>query len=299
MPNSRPHTKTNPTLPEDVLEPATVPEERFLEEVDDLDARAREVIADGMRVHLEVRAQEPELRFPDLREDFEFSSPLHPGGLLGQLREQAQDVLNQQEARARQNAKLAVQVDQSMRYVFAWLHDMIEQLNIIKPEIPRDYLLADEKYLQVLAWQEGGVDYRIVNSASDLTLINSVSLNYRLTSEKPDIALKRNAPIAEEFRQRFFDLNLNMLIDEIYDARHVLKTIHFRIAQEVRVRAHWEPDYQEERIVVRTSNLERLGNAIYRLPIEAPRNPVLMEEFGRMILGAPHRFPHVTQSQAP
>ncbi|MDR0736494.1 MAG: hypothetical protein LBF51_06650 [Zoogloeaceae bacterium] len=291
MTNSRP--KTNPDTSGKTQDSSTEGEEHFLEEVADLDALERDTLANDMRVHLAARAQKPDLQFPDLEEDVEFSSSLHSGGLLGQLREQAQDVLNQQQARARQNARLAVQVDQSMRYVFAWLHDMTQQLNIIKPEIPRDYLLADEKYLQALAWQEGGVDYRILNSASDLSLMHSVSLNYRLAGEKPDIALMRNAPAAEEFRQRFFDLNLNMLIDEIYDARHALKAIHFRIAQEVRVKVYWEPDYQEEQIVARVCNLERLGNAIYRMPIDAPRNPALMEEFGRMILGAPHQFPHV------
>ncbi|MDR2625009.1 MAG: hypothetical protein LBC37_01605 [Zoogloeaceae bacterium] len=296
---SNPHPKTTPKSAPKTQEPAAKHEEkeRFLEEVvGDLDALARETLASDMRVRIETRAQMPNLQFPDLEEDFEFSSSLYSGGLLGQLREQAQDILNQQEARARQNAQLAARIDQSMRYVLAWLQDMTQQLNIIKPEIPRDYLLADEKCLQGLAWRKGSTDYRVMNPTSELSLMHSVSLNYRLKSEMPDITLKRNAPTAEEFRQRFFDLNLNMLIDETYDTRQALKTIHFRIAQEVQVRVRWEPDYQEEQIVVRASNLERLGNAIYRMPIEAPRNPALMEEFGRMVLGASHHFPRINQS---
>ncbi|MDR3159494.1 MAG: hypothetical protein LBU11_10955 [Zoogloeaceae bacterium] len=290
-----PHPKTTPKTQESATK--SKEKEHFLEEiVSDLDALARETLASDMRVRIETRAQMPNLQFPDLEEEFESSSPLYSGGLLGQLREQAQDILNQQEARARQNAQLAVQIDQSMRYVFAWLQDMTQQLNIIKPEIPRDYLLADEKYLQALAWRKGSANYHVMNSADDLSLMHSVSLNYRLKSEKPDIILNRDASVAEEFRQRFFDLNLNMLIDETYGARHTLKTIHFRIVQEIQVKVRWEPDYQEEQIVVRASNLERLGNAIYRMPIEAPRNPALMEEFGRMVLGASHHFPRIAQS---
>jgi hypothetical protein len=278
-------------------------EEVVLEEICDLDAAAQRVFENDLQLRGSVLPWDSDLRFPDLLVEGASArfvktlapsrpspgaTPIHSGGLLGQLREQAQDILAYQENRAHQDAQMAIQVDHALRYVFAWLHGMTQQLNILKPEMPCAYALVGDKSLDALIWQQGYVDYRTASS-SEQALVHSVTMRYRLMGEKPPVVLEYKGQAAPDLRQRFFDFNLNLQTRETRDEFSTLQAIRFVIAQEVRVNIHWEPDYEEGLLLIRVHNLERLGRATYRLPLDAPLEP-LLDEFGRMILGAPNRF---------
>ncbi|MDR2364529.1 MAG: hypothetical protein LBD68_01560 [Zoogloeaceae bacterium] len=286
-------------------------EDVILEEVCDLDAAALSVLENDLQQQNNALPWDSDLRFPDLLVEGASArfvktiaashappgaTPVHSGGLLGQLCEMAQDVLAQQENRAHQDAQLAIQVDRALRYVFAWLHGMTQQLNILKPEMSCAYPLSGDKCLDALIWQQGYVDYRTASS-SEQALVHSVTMRYRMMGEKPPVVLEYRDQAAEDFRQRLFDFNLNAQVREVRDERYALQIMRFIIAQEVRVNIHWEPDYQEGVLVIRVFNLERLGRNTYRLPIDAPLE-ALLDEFGRMILGAPNHFLHLVRSLA-
>lgn len=294
---------------------ATSGEDDFLlEDVVDLEAAARAAFADEARSRSggRIAPDDPGLQFPDLLAEGEapqqrvqgetgvrrtrpgVAQTSFVGGLLGALREQAQDLLEQQAARERQHYQHAAQLDRSLRQVFAYLHDMVQQLNVVQPAIPRDYPLAHDKSLHNLAWQQGYADYR-TSSLSDQAFMELVSLSYRLTSQESPIVLERDGQTADIYRQRLFDFNLNMQVQEQRDERNFVEKARLTIAQEVRVNVRWEPDYENGVLLVHVRNLERLGYITYRLPPDAPMNPALLEEFGRMVLGHPHRFPHIAR----
>jgi hypothetical protein len=217
------------------------------------------------------------------------------GSLLGQLRDQAQAVREQQVACERLHLHRAEQLDRSLRQVFAYLHDLAQQLNVLQPEIPRVYSLVEDKSLQGLRWRQGYTDYR-ASSTSERAFMERVSLDYHLVSpDEGPILLERDGSVARTFRQRLFDFNLNMRVEEKRDERNLLESIRFHIAREVKVSVRWEPDHQEGALRVSTRNLERLGYLTYRLPTDAPMNLAVLEEFGRMVLGQPHRFPHIAR----
>jgi hypothetical protein len=283
-----------------------------LEDVCDLDAAALSVLENDLQQQNGALPWDSDLRFPDLLVEGASArfvktlapsrpspgaTPIPSGGLLGQLREQAQDVLDQQDMRAHQDAQLAIQADHALRHVFAWLHGMTQQLNILKPEMFCAYPLAGDKCLDALIWQQGYVDYQ-TTSSSEQALVHSVTMRYRMMGEKPPVVLEYRDQAAEDFRQRLFDYNLNVQVREARDERYALQIMRFIIAQEVRVNIHWEPDYQEGILVIRVHNLERLGRTTYRLPIDAPLE-ALLDEFGRMILGAPNHFLHLVRGMAP
>jgi hypothetical protein len=295
--------------------PATAPagEAGFLlEEVVDLETAARAAFADEARGRAggRILPDDPGLQFPDLLAKDEapqqrvqgeagvrrarpgVAQTSFVGGLLGELREQAHELLEQQEARARLHYQHATQLDRSLRQVFAYLHDMVQQLNVVRPTIPRDYPLADEKSLHDLAWQQGYADYR-TSSLSDQAFMEIVTLTYRLIGQDKPVVLERDGNMAEIYRQRLFDFNLNMEVTESRDERNFLEKVRLTIAQEVKVNVRWEPDYEDGVLLVHVRNLERLGYITYRLPADAPMNPALLEDFGRMVLGHPHHFPHI------
>ncbi|GHT91555.1 hypothetical protein AGMMS49545_07680 [Betaproteobacteria bacterium] len=295
------------------LSPAAAPqsgEDSFsLEDVGDLEAAARVAFADEARIGAggSILPNDPGLQFPDLLAEGE--APRQrvksnagtqqtragaAGALLGGLREQAHGLLEQQAARERQHYQHAAQLDRSLRQVFAYLHDMVQQLNVVRPSIPRDYPLADQQSLHGLVWQQGYADYR-TSSLSEQAFMEIVTLTYRLVGQDKPVVLDRDGNLGEIFRQRLFDFNLNMKVKESRNKHELLESVRITIAQEVNVNVRWEPDYDDGVLLVHVRNLERLGYATYRLPADAPMNPTLMEEFGRMVLGHPHRFPHVAR----
>jgi hypothetical protein len=308
------------SLPESLPAPDSPPaapagkESLLLEEVGDLEAAARAAFANEARISTggRILPDDPGLQFPDLLAKDEapqqrvqgdagvqrtrpgVAQTSFVGGLLGGLREQAHDLILQQEARERQHYQHAAQLDRSLRQVFAYLHDIVQQLNVVRPTIPRDYPLADEKSLHDLAWQQGYADYRTA-SMSDRAFMEIVTLTYRLVGQDKPVVLERDGNMAEIFRQRLFDFNLNMQVKESRDERNFLEKVRLTIAQEVKVNVRWEPDYEDGVLLVHVRNLERLGYTTYRLPADAPMNPALLEEFGRMVLGHPHHFPHITR----
>lgn len=51
-------------------------------------------------------------------------------------------------------------IDQALQHLFFYLHEFVQQLNIVRPAIPRDYPLLEKYLLSQLAWHEGFADYR-------------------------------------------------------------------------------------------------------------------------------------------
>jgi hypothetical protein len=51
-------------------------------------------------------------------------------------------------------------IDQALKHVFFYLHELVQQLNIVKPAIPREFPLIEQYVLDHLDWQEGFADYR-------------------------------------------------------------------------------------------------------------------------------------------
>ena len=275
----------------------------------DLDAAARQVQAEEQRVRTSGLAVEAGLEFPDILAEGVSPPPVPrasqprsapdplPGGfqpagpgLLDQLRQQAEACQSHRNAEHHHLSLLESRMDQALRQVFAYLHELVQQLNVIRPAIPRGYLVAGSQELQGLVWQQGFADYRSRPQSAGATM-ESVSFTYRLAGQK-GLVMERDGTVAEQFRQALFDLNLNVKVEEFRNERRYLERARFTVQPEVKVNVRWEADLASGSLVVLARNLERLGSARYSMPPEAV-NQALLDEFGRMVLGQAHQFPRL------
>jgi hypothetical protein len=215
--------------------------------------------------------------------------PLDTAGssLLDQLRQQAEIRQRQLHSEMTERTALNETIDQSLKRIFFYLHDLVQQLNIVKPEIPRPYLVADERELHGLGWQEGFADYRTQSQAAG-ALVELVSFSYRL-SGSGSLIIERDGPVVERFRAQLFDYGLQFSCKEFKNARLYVERAEFQIQSEVSVTARWRADFANGKVILETRNLERLGSMSYTL---APPSldKALMEEFGRLVLGQANRF---------
>lgn len=214
--------------------------------------------------------------------------------LLDQLRRQ---VDSQQQAQQQASAERAVHseaIDKALRHVFFYLHELSQQLDIIKPEISRTYPLVDTLEFAGLTWQQGFADYRTQPQSAG-ALIDQVSFSYQLAGSGKLFA-EREGPAAERFRAQLFDFGLQFECKEHRSERGYLERAEFAIPCELAVNLRWRADYHQGLILLEAHNFERLGSAVY--PIKpASIDHALLDAFGRLALGQPNRFRELARRQ--
>jgi hypothetical protein len=268
-----------------------------------LEAAARQVHADAQRIKA-MSSVKTELVYPEIvpegvarqikpsrqgkaKKPAAQKLPLASSHLLDQLRSQVKNLQDQQDREQQQLAIIENELGQTLYQVFSYLHDLSQQLNVIKPVIPRSYLITEDYEFKNLAWQQGFVDYRTLPQSSGNT-VGAVSFNYHLIGKEP-LTIEREGGVADAFRQRLFDSNLSVKVKEFRLENYFLERARFTIAPEIRVSIRWEMDPHNGLLVIQANNLERLGFNRYILPSEKV-TPALLDELGRTVLGESYQF---------
>jgi hypothetical protein len=208
-------------------------------------------------------------------------------GLLGTLRHQAELQQRDEHSALVQRSASNKLIDQSLKHVFFYLHDLVQQLNILKPGVPRDYSLADRLILGGFAWQEGFADYR-TQAQSAGALVELVSFSYQLHSPAC-VVVERSGPAVERFRRTLFDYGLQFSCKEFKNERRYVERAEFQIASQLSINARWRADFDRGLVVFEARNLERLGTTEMTMRPGAI-DYALLEEFGRLTLGQPSHF---------
>ena len=213
---------------------------------------------------------------------------LEGSSLLGQLRHQAavrQGELHTElaERTASNNA-----LDQALRYMFFYLHDLVQQLNIVKPAIPRDYTAAGDAVFKYLVWQEGFADYRTQSQAAG-AMVELVTLSYQLASPLA-FTVERDGPAVERLRAALFDYGLQFSCKEFKNERSYVERAEFQIGGQIGVSARWKADFANGTLTLESRNLERFGSVVHAMIRPESVDQALLDEFGRLLLALPNRF---------
>ena len=207
--------------------------------------------------------------------------------LLGQLRRQA--AVRQRELHTELAERSASNnaLEQTLKYMFFYLHDLVQQLNIVKPAIPRDYTAAGDVVFKDLVWQEGFADYRTQSQAAG-AMVELVTLSYQLASPLT-FTIERDGPAVERLRTALFDYGLQFSCKEFKNERSYVERAEFQVSGQVAVSARWKADFANGKLILESRNLERLGSNSQSIWPDAV-DQALLDEFGRLVLGLPNRF---------
>ena len=207
--------------------------------------------------------------------------------LLDQLSQRAEIRQREIHSELAERSSINEAIDQALKHLFFYLHELVQQLNIIKPEIPRDYPLIEQFELNQLNWQEGFADYR-TQSQSAGALVELVTFSYHLNGGTT-LHIERDGPSVDRFRAMIFDFGLPFTYKEFKNERSYVERAEFDIRSDVSVSARWRADFSKGVISLETRNLERLGSALYSVRPQAV-DQALLDDFGRLVLGQPNRF---------
>lgn len=240
---------------------------------------------------VEINTADAKLAEPPKQEESELKVG---SSFLDQLRQQAEVRQREMHSALAERTSTNEAIDQALKHLFFYLHELVQQLNIIKPDVPRDYPLIEQFELNQLSWQEGFADYR-TQSQSAGALVELVTFSYHL-SGNTTLHVERDGPSVERFRAMLFDFGLPFTYKEFKNERSYVERAEFEIRSEVSVSARWRADFSKGVIAIETRNLERLGGALYNVRPQFV-DQALLDDFGRLVLGQPNRFRELAKRQ--
>jgi len=246
-----------------------------------------EIVPAGAVRHLELRSKDE-----DTRGDPEWI--VRSSDFLGQLRHRAE--LRQRELHTEMAVRSASNdaLERALKTLFFFLHDLVQQLNIVKPAVQREYVAAGDVMFSGLVWQEGFADYR-TQSQSRGAMVELVTLAYQLVSPLR-FSIRRDGPGVERLRTVLFDYGLQFTCKEFKNERSYVERAEFEIGGQVSVSARWKADFANGVLILESRNLERLGSVVYTLK-PAAIDQELLDEFGRLLLGLPNHFRDLVKKQ--
>lgn len=207
--------------------------------------------------------------------------------LLEKLRAEAQ-ARNVGEAQERdQQQERERQLDRALREVFSYCHDLAQQLNVLHPEVAREYFLAGDLVFKGLNWEHGRADYRTVSN-TERQLFRQVSFSWRLSGGTP-LRCEREGPAMERLANLLYDNGVHFECHEIRNATRRVERAVYKIPQTVPAGSRWEADTASRRLNITLINLDRFSVLAYKLD-PAVVNRELLDDFGALVLGMPNTF---------
>lgn len=203
-------------------------------------------------------------------------------GLLDDLKKEADSLKNQEAQRTQSLKANAVQVDQALRTIFKYLHELFRQLNVVKPPCERAYNLLTVGKIGGLAQSDYRVDYR-TSQRNNAEHYEELTITFRRA--KPDtFVVKREAELIERFRDLLWQNNMRFSSESVRNDRRVITHEFFTINNEVICGADVVGDYDEGVIRFKLRNVEDFGPSIYTLE-PAVINDKSLEDLAKLFIG--------------
>lgn len=208
--------------------------------------------------------------------------------LLARLKQQAsamQQDAGQREAQQELRAQL---LSASLGAAFHYLDDLVKQLNIIKPAIPKEFVFPGNIPFANMNWVVGNIDFRMVPSATDDRRYENLTLRYRIASGDK-IIITRETTAIEPFRKTLHDYGIVFEIEERLNDRNIAEFARFSFPCEIKAGFIIKADYEAGNLMLRTRNVDRFGMMEFRLRAEDLHQETL-DELTHLIMGEKSRF---------
>lgn len=210
------------------------------------------------------------------------------GSLLARLKQTAQSVQQVAAQHGAAQEATAQRLSSSLGAVFQYLDDLIKQLNIIKPEIPKEFIFPGNIVFAGMRWVEGAADFRMLPTATEDRLYESLTARIRINSPQR-LVVERDAIGVEALRKLLHDYNIAFQVEEKQNARKMIESARFTFPCEIKAGFIIRADYEAGNLLLRTRNIERFGMMEFRLQPD-DLNPETLDELTKLFLGEKSRF---------
>lgn len=208
--------------------------------------------------------------------------------LLARLKQQAETLQQDASQRDATEEARARQLSDVLGSAFHYLDDLVKQLNIIKPAIPREYVFPGNIIFAGMHWVEGAADFRMVPSASEDRRYESLSARFRLAAPQ-NLVVERDSLGIEPLRKLLHDHNIVFSVEEKLNARNQAERARFSFPCEMKAGFLIKADYAAGHLILRTRNIDRFGMMEFKLQA-GELNQETLDELTKLFLGEKSRF---------
>lgn len=210
------------------------------------------------------------------------------GSLLDRLKQQARAVQRSTVKRDVDEELRAFHLSASLGAGFHYLNDLIKQLNIIKPAVPKEFVFAGSIGFSGMNWVEGAADFRMLPTATEDRLYETMTVRFRLSAPH-QLQVERDALGVEPLRKQLHDANIAFRLEERKNRRSQVESGLFTIPCEIKAGFLIKADYETNDLVLRTRNLDRFGMMEFRLQA-GELTQATLDELAQMMLGQENQF---------
>lgn len=210
------------------------------------------------------------------------------GSLLARLKQQAQTVQSTSVLRDADAELRALHLSASLGAAFHYLNDLIKQLNIIKPAVPKEFVFPGNIVFAGMSWVEGAADFRMLPTATEDRLYETMTARFRLAAPG-QIQVERDTLGVEPLRKQLHDANIAFQLEERKNKRSQVESGLFTLPCELRAGFLIKADYEANSLVLRTRNIDRFGMMEFRLQA-GDLTQTALDELAHLMLGGESRF---------
>lgn len=211
-----------------------------------------------------------------------------PGSLLDRLRQQAETLERTSIQRDTDAEMRAFHLSASLGAAFHYLNDLVKQLNIIKPAVPKEFVFPGNIVFSDMSWVEGATDFRMLPTATEDRLYEIVTVRLRLAAPR-QLQAERDTLGVEPLRKMLHDFNIVFQIEERKNRRNQTESATFTFLCEVKAGFQIRADYESNQLILRTRNIDRFGVMEFRLQA-GDLTQIALDELAQLMLGQPSRF---------
>jgi hypothetical protein len=204
--------------------------------------------------------------------------PAAPAGAIGRLAQL------RQLAQARQAEGTAADpqhfvntlVSEALEKAYYYLKDLVEQLNVIKPEFPKGYAIAGLPEFNGLAWAEGHADFHAREWSPTEKYYDRVSLRFRLAADR-QIRVAREYPASEKLKQLLADCGIEFNSQDRWSARGSIEQTTFLFPCELKGNLWLQGRFDTGKLLLRARNVAGFGVVEHVIAPEAVSDEALDE----------------------
>jgi hypothetical protein len=209
-------------------------------------------------------------------------------GLLDDLKKQAEAAKQQDQGRSELQAKNTALVETAMRKTFKYLNDLVNQLNVLKPDTNRTFDVQTSGRFEALKMTDFFVDYRSKKIA-DKEHLDHIILSFRCLNDK-ELIVKKDSPLTiKAFIEYMREHNIRHELQEFKNEKRFVTHGEFKIPCVVTTKVTIQADSEKAQAHFFIRNVDRFG--ILELTFDAvDLDDNLLEEFAKFLIGQPNKF---------
>jgi len=208
--------------------------------------------------------------------------------LLDELRQRSASLRAERAAARLPEEEARQAMDAVLWRTFRWLEEVMDHLDVIRPEVRHRFRLADDLVVDCPQFDSGFATFRRQGLATGDTL-EHVEMFYRLTAPKP-LVLRVNPLAARAVEERLRAAALHFNTDIEQDAAKVLFSV-FHVEPAIKASVRFKPDHRHRVIDVLLRNVDRFESVTLQFDLDA-LDEAALEDLVRFMLGESNAFLH-------